>query len=223
MTPLNVIMLGPPGAGKGTQAARISREYGIPKISTGDILRDAVTHGTAVGRDAKETMNAGHLVGDEVVVSIVRQRLMQPDTKHGFVLDGFPRTVAQARALDEMVAARGSPVVLIFDVPIDVLVERLHSRRICATCGTTPEPGLPPDARCPKCGGVFVQRADDEEEVVRERLRIYFRQIEPLVKYYEGSPTFCCIDGTHPPEQVTESIRATLSLVRTGNHVDVSP
>lgn len=206
---LNVILLGPPGAGKGTQAARLAREHTLLKISTGDILREAVTEGSHLGDVAKTTMEEGHLVSDEVMVEVVRERLKQPDTRTGFVLDGFPRTVRQAAVLDEIMDGRGSLTVLHMVVPFEVLVNRLHIRRICAKCGANADPSMPEHARCPKCGGEFVQRSDDGEEIVRERLRVFEAETRPLVKYYQdqGLPTFFEIDGHQPPDRVTAQIR----------------
>jgi adenylate kinase len=209
---LNVIMLGPPGAGKGTQAARLAREHNVLKISTGEILREAVAQGTALGKVASAIMNEGHLVSDDVMVEIVRERLMQPDTRNGFVLDGFPRTVRQAVALDELMQSRGVLTVLHMVVPLEELVKRLHIRRICRVCGANADPSLPETARCPKCGGEFVQRTDDSEEIVRERLHVFAVETQPLVAYYEGSPTFFRIDGNRPPDDVAAQIRDAVSV-----------
>ena len=198
---LNVLTLGPPGAGKGTQAERFAQRHQLPKISTGDILREAVHNGTELGRLAEATMDAGELVGDDAMIGIVSERLARPDTKGGFVLDGFPRTVVQARALDELMTGRGSLVVVDIVVPEDVLVRRLAARRICEDCGST----APVDwtTHCGKCGGRLVQRADDNDDIVRERLKVYHRQTKPLVDYYQGRPTFKTIDGNQPPDEVT--------------------
>ena len=177
---VNLIMLGPPGAGKGTQAERFARIRGIPKISTGDILREAVTNGTELGRIAKATMDAGKLVGDDVMVGIVRERLLRPDTTAGFVLDGFPRTVAQAEALDAMMNGRGPLVVLDFAVPPEELERRLAQRRVCGKCGwTTAADG---ETVCAKCGGAIGLRSDDAIDVVRKRLQVYQRDTMPLVR-----------------------------------------
>jgi adenylate kinase len=209
---LNVIMLGPPGAGKGTQASRLAREHNVLKISTGDILREAVTQRTHLGKIAGKTMAEGHLVPDDVMVGVVRERLMQPDTSRGFVLDGFPRTVPQATSLDEMMRGRGGLTVLHMVVPFDVLVRRLHIRRICSVCGTNADPSMPEGSRCPKCGGEFVQRTDDSEQVVRERLKVFDEETWPLVEYYRGSPAFFTIDGNQPPDRVSEQIREAVAL-----------
>jgi adenylate kinase len=202
------VMLGPPGAGKGTQAERLSRTRKLPKISTGDILREAVQAGTAIGRTARATMEAGNLVGDDLMIAIVQHRLDREDARCGFVLDGFPRTVVQATALDRMVDGRGPLVVLDMVVPEDVLVRRLATRRICRTCGSNAAPDW--DSACEKCGGALVTRVDDGIEIVRERLKVYQRQTKPLVEYYAGRPSFCSIDGNRPPDVVTAAVDAAL-------------
>ncbi len=210
---LNVVMLGPPGAGKGTQAERFAYRHGLPKISTGDILRDAVTAGTELGLIAKETMAAGNLVGDDVMIGIVEERLGREDAKPGFVLDGFPRTVVQAAALDRMMERRGRLVVVDIVVPEEVLVRRLAARRICSACGTNALVEWP--TKCGKCGGALVQRTDDGDGVVRERLKVYQRQTKPLVDYYSGRPTFRTVDGNQPPDVVTAALDAAICAAST--------
>ena len=206
---LNVVMLGPPGAGKGTQAERLARGHQLPKISTGDILRDAVSAGTEIGRKAKLTMDAGNLVSDEVMIAIVRERLSRDDAAAGFVLDGFPRTVVQAAALDGFVDGRGPLVVLDIVVPEEVLVRRLATRRICGKCGVNAAVEWTGD--CQQCGGALIARIDDGVEIVRERLKVYHRQTEPLVDYYSTRPTFRSINGNQPPDVVTSQVEAALA------------
>ena len=206
---LNLVMLGPPGAGKGTQAERISRTRRLPKISTGDILREAVHNRTSLGCAAKEEMEAGHLVSDDVMVGIVQERLDRADARKGFVLDGFPRTIVQANALDQLVNGRGPLVVLDIVVPEEVLVRRLASRRICGECGSNA--AVDWLMACGKCGGKLVARVDDGVAIVRERLGVYHRQTKPLVEYYSGRSTFRQIDGNLPPDVVTGAIDAALA------------
>src|SRR5687768_1206973 len=205
---VNVVMLGPPGAGQGTQAERLAPTRVLPKVSTGDILREAVQAGTGLGKAAKTTMEAGNLVPDDVMIGIVGERLSKPDARHGFVLDGFPRTVVQAGALDRMVDGRGPLLVLDIVVPEDVLVRRLATRRICSKCGVNA--AVEWIAACGKCGGPLVARVDDGVEIVRERLKVYQRQTKPLVDYYSMRPTFRAIDGNQPPNVVTGQIDAAL-------------
>jgi len=206
---LNLVMLGPPGAGKGTQAERISRTRRLPKISTGDILREAVHDRTPLGCAAKEEMEAGHLVSDDVMIGIVQERLDRADARKGFVLDGFPRTIVQANALDQLVDGRGPLVVLDIVVPEEVLVRRLASRRICGECGSNA--AVEWLMACGKCGGKLIARVDDGVGIVRERLGVYHRQTKPLVEYYSGRSTFRQIDGNLPPDVVTGAIDAALA------------
>jgi adenylate kinase len=210
---LNIVVLGPPGAGKGTQAERVARARGIPKISTGDILREAASAGTELGRAVKNVMDAGRLVSDELMIPLVAQRLSRPDALKGFVLDGFPRTVAQATALDEMVADREPMTVLALHVPAEVLVSRLGGRRICSNCGLNAPPDSAADVACPRCGGALGVREDDTEDVVRERLRVYEQQTRPLIEFYRTRPTFYSIDGNQPPDAVYGALVTALTPV----------
>ena len=206
---MNVVMLGPPGAGKGTQAERFARAHGLPKISTGDILREAVHAGTELGLIAKATMEAGNLVGDDVMIGIAKERLERDDARRGFVLDGFPRTVRQADALDQMMEGRGPLCVIDIVVPEDVLVRRLATRRICRDCGSNAVVEWTGD--CQKCGGKLVARIDDGVDIVRERLMVYQRQTKPLVDHYASRPTFRSIDGNQPPDLVACSIELVVN------------
>jgi adenylate kinase len=208
---VNLIMLGPPGAGKGTQAERFARLHNIPKISTGDILREAVTEDSELGRIAKATMDAGKLVGDDVMIGIVRERLDQPDARGGFVLEGFPRTVAQATALDDIMEGHAPLIIVDIVVPESELVRRLSFRLICAHCGATATSGHGASpVKCAACGGPLVQRADDIDAVVLDRLGVYRRDTKPLVEYYRARPTFCSIDGAQPPDRVTADIASAV-------------
>lgn len=214
---VNLVIFGPPGAGKGTQAGRIGRARRVPGISTGDILRDAVQAGTALGMQAKAVMDRGELVGDGLMVQIVRERLARDDTADGFILDGFPRTVAQAVALDEMLAGRDPLVVIELSVPDAELVQRLSRRRVCGRCGATyGAAGGEAAAACARCGRELAQRSDDREEVVRERLRVYHRQTQPLVVFYEDRPGFRRVDGNRPPDAVNAALGAAIDEALAG-------
>ncbi len=218
---LNLVMLGPPGAGKGTQAERFAREHGIPTVSTGDILREAVHGGTDLGDKVKAVMERGELVGDDLMIGIVQERLGRPDALAGFVLDGFPRTAAQASALDGITAARGPVVCVEIQVPDEELVRRVRGRRVCGVCGANADAfDHLPDAlpalcenteRCRTVGPKWVARSDDSESVVRERLRIYWRDTRPMIEYYSARPAFRAIDGQQSPEQVFEALVAAVA------------
>jgi adenylate kinase len=213
---LNLVMLGPPGAGKGTQAERFAREHGIPKVSTGDILREAVHSGSALGQQVKAVMERGELVGDELIIGIVRERLSRPDALGGFVLDGFPRTAAQATALDEITRDRGPVICVEMQVPDEELVRRVRSRRVCADCGANADafehkadalPDLCQNTeRCRSVGPKWVARSDDSAAVVRERLKIYWRDTRPMIEFYSSRETFRSIDGMQTPEMVREAL-----------------
>jgi adenylate kinase len=205
---VRLVMLGPPGAGKGTQAERFARERGVPKISTGDILREGAQSGTDLGRKARAVMDAGRLVGDDIMIGIVRERIERNDARRGFVLDGFPRTVAQAEALDALIDDESPLVIVDIEVAEDVLVRRLSARRICGSCGWTAVPG---STSCSRCGGALVQRRDDDDNVVRERLAVYRRDTQPLVNYYRRRPTFRSVDGDQSPDAVAADISAAVA------------
>ncbi len=202
---LNVVMLGPPASGKGTQAARLARARGIPKISTGDILREAAQSGSELGLRAKALMDRGELLGDDEMIAIVKERLSQPDAARGYILDGFPRTVPQARALDQMV--EGQPLIVVdLAVPDEELLRRMQTRRVCIRCSSIAEPGWTSDS-CEQCGGQLVTRADDEdEEVRRHRLEVYAKESRPLIDYYRGRPAFQSINGAQPPDLVAKEL-----------------
>jgi adenylate kinase len=206
---LNVIMMGPPGAGKGTQAGRFARERGLPKISTGDILREMVREGHPVALDAKARIDRGELVDDATMIAIVKERLQRPDAQRGFVLDGFPRTVAQAEALDAMMRERnnGPLVVIDVEVPQQELVRRLSMRRICVRCGANATPSA---AACAACGGELEQRADDSDQVVLDRLNVYQHATRPVLDFYRERPTFRVVNGAQPPERVARDLDAMI-------------
>jgi adenylate kinase len=205
---LRLLMLGPPAAGKGTQATKVAQDYGVPKISTGDMFREAVASGSELGARVKETLASGALVNDDLVVALVEYRLGGADTRQGFVLDGFPRTVAQAKALDGLLA--GEPLVVVeIRVPDDELVRRVQGRRVCEKCGTTVsvfDGDTAAAQACKACGGRLVQRPDDRESVVRDRLQVYWRETQPMISYYEQRPTFRRVDGAQTPAAVYTAI-----------------
>ena len=215
MAQYNLILLGPPGAGKGTQASRIVEKYGIPHISTGDILRSAVKNQTAMGVEAKRYMDAGDLVPDAVVIGIVKDRLQEPDTANGFLMDGFPRTIPQAEALDEMLAGIERYVSRTVAILVDEeeLVRRLTGRRICRECQTPYHVDSSPsqvEGVCDKCQGELYQRDDDTEATVRNRLDVYNAQTAPLIDYYDQQSVLVRIDGDQDPAKVFADIVAAV-------------
>jgi len=221
VTHFNLILLGPPGAGKGTQAGLIVAEYGIPHVSTGDILRSAVKNQTQMGLEAKKYMDAGELVPDSVVIGIVRDRLQEPDTARGFLMDGFPRTIPQAEELDAVLdgLGRGVTKTLVILVDEEDLVRRLTGRRICRVCQAPFHVMFNPPKRegvCDKCGGELYQRDDDSEATVRNRLEVYRNQTEPLIGYYDQAGVVARIDGAQAPDEVYEDIRMALGQVGGG-------
>jgi adenylate kinase len=207
---LNIIMLGAPGAGKGTQADVLAAKRGLPKISTGDILRQGIKDQLPVAMIAKAKMDRGELVDDDTMIAIVRDRLSRPDVDAGFILDGFPRTVDQARALDRLMDDLGKGPLLVVElvVPEEDLVRRLAGRRICSKCGENA--GVDDGPTCRRCGGELTQRPDDREEVVRERLNVYARSTKPLVDFYRGRPTFRVVNGAQAPDLVGRELDATI-------------
>ena len=222
MAPLNVmnlILLGAPGAGKGTQAKLISERHGIPQIATGDILREAVTSGTELGRKAKEFMDRGELVPDEIVIGIVKERLAQPDCENGFILDGFPRTLVQAEALDNILAEMNKKIdaVINIDVSEEETIKRITYRRTCKKCGAIYHLIYNPpkeDKKCDKCGGELYQRDDDKEETVRERFRVYRERTEPLIDYYKKKGLLHNVDGTKNIQDVFREIEDVLKQLK---------
>ncbi|GID11603.1 adenylate kinase [Actinocatenispora rupis] len=203
------MLVGPPGAGKGTQAEFIAAHLSAPKISTGDILRANVADGTELGREAKGYMDAGELVPDQVVINMVRGRLAEPDAEDGFLLDGFPRTVPQAQELDKMLADLGTGLDLVLELVVEEeeVIRRLSGRRTCRGCGKIWHVEFDPPARsgaCDRCGGELFQRDDDKPETIAERLRVYARDTQPLVAYYAAQGKLVGLDAVGPVEDVTQ-------------------
>lgn len=208
---MNIVLLGAPGAGKGTQAAKLVEEFATPHISTGDILRAAVKNQTELGKKAKGYMDAGDLVPDSLVIDLMDERLREPDCEKGFILDGFPRTTAQAVALDDMLVRLERPLdaALLVDVDPEVIIKRLTERRCCKECGYI---GTAADATCPKCGGEMYQRDDDNEATVRNRLDVYAKSTSPLIDYYKGKGLLKSVDGDRPVDTVYVDVKALLGL-----------
>lgn len=210
-----ILLMGPPGAGKGTQAANLVQKYNIPHISTGDMFRAAVKEGSALGKKAKACMDGGQLVPDEITIGIVRERLAKPDCAKGFILDGFPRTVEQADALDGILKELSISLTRAVDisVPSDVLVERATGRRICKKCGATYHIRFNPtktEGVCDECGGETYQRADDSEATMKNRLSVYEAQTKPLIDYYKKAGLYSEIDGSQEMSKVFADITACL-------------
>jgi adenylate kinase len=212
---LNLVLLGPPGAGKGTQATHLQRVWGIPHISTGAMLRDAVRRQTPLGLEVGTIMASGGLIDDRLITGIIRERLRETDCRGGFLLDGFPRTVPQARALDRLIVGRAPLVILEIACPDEDILRRLASRVVCSECGTNAQES-DEFATCHDCGGPLVQRKDDEETVVRNRLKVYRDQTAPLIDYYQDRPTFCRVDGAQLFDAVSTDIVKALQNVRRG-------
>ena len=212
---MNIILIGPPGAGKGTQAKRMIDRLGVPQISTGDMFRAAVKDGTPMGVKAKEYMDKGALVPDDVVIGVVDERFQKPDAKKGFILDGFPRTLEQAKALDGLLDKMGIKLdhVVVIEVPDDFLVKRLTGRRTCKGCGYMHHIEFDPpktDGVCDKCGGELYQRDDDQEVTIRERVTTYHNQTSPLIDYYSQKGIVRKIVGTGSMEDVQDAVKAAI-------------
>ena len=204
---MNLILLGAPGAGKGTQAVRIAEKYGIPHISTGDIFMKNIKEQTPIGVTAKSYIDKGQLVPDEVTVEIVRRRLMEDDAKNGYLLDGFPRNLAQAEALDKIA---NIDTVINIDVDLDALSDRLTGRRVCSKCGESYHVSTKKDEDCDKCGGKLMHRDDDKPETVANRLNVYTASTAPLIDYYEKQGKLVTVNGMNKIEEVFKEITEAL-------------
>ena len=206
---MNIVLLGAPGAGKGTQAAKLIESFGLAHISTGDILRSAVAQATPLGLEAQRYMDSGELVPDDVVIGLVKARLQEPDTDEGFILDGFPRTTPQAEALDAALLELHKSIEAAIAISVDpeIIVARLTSRRVCTACSAVTSAG---SASCPKCGGDLYQRDDDNESTVRNRLKVYERSTAPLVSYYRDKGVLHVVDGNRPAEDVFRDVRSAV-------------
>ncbi len=213
---MRLILFGPPGAGKGTQARRLAEAYGIPQVSTGDILRQARAEGTELGRKAAEYMDAGKLVPDDLIVGIIEERIAQPDARAGYILDGFPRTIPQAEALEAMLNRRGEKIdaVVSLEVPDEAIVERLSGRRTCPECKAMYHVAFNPpkeEGRCDGCGAALIRRSDDEPAAIRQRLEAFHAQTAPLKAFYRERGLLREVQGTGNIEEVYERIRSALS------------
>lgn len=216
---MRIVLLGAPGSGKGTQAQKLVEKYGIPQVSTGDLLRAALAEGTPLGRKAKAAMDAGQLVSDEIVLGIIRERLRKPDAKNGFILDGFPRNIPQAQALDQMLLRLGQPLdaAVLMDVDFDLIIQRLAGRRTCESCGTLYNTFTnPPKVHdlCDKCGGTLHHRADDNEETIGNRLRVYEAQTKPLIDYYTEQGKLHTLHAVGEVDDIFRKLVAILDPVR---------
>jgi len=215
---VRLVLLGPPGAGKGTQAQILAAQMSVPHISTGDIFRANVGEGTPLGMQAKKFMDAGDLVPDEVTIAMVRDRLSQPDARGGFLLDGFPRNVAQAATLDEVLERDDAPLDAVIEMSVDTdeVVRRIAGRRVCRACGTvvSAEVAREQASTCPVCGGELYQREDDKEETVRHRLAVYAEQTQPLVDFYRRRGVLVQVDAMGSVDEVTARTLAALRSLR---------
>lgn len=219
MSELNLILLGPPGAGKGTQAERLREDFGLPHIATGDMLRAQVAERTELGLAAKQYMDRGELVPDDVIIGMIEERISQDDARDGFLLDGFPRTVVQADALERALDSRGRRLtaVLLIEVPDDEVVRRLSGRRVCQKNGHIYHIEFDPPKRgdvCDQDGSRLIQRDDDKEDTIRKRLQVYHRKTAPLIDYYDRAGLLRRFDGSRQPQEVHDHIRATLATLR---------
>lgn len=212
---MRIVFLGAPGSGKGTQAQRLMADRGIVQISTGDLLRDAVSRGTELGQRAKAAMDAGELVSDEIVLGMIRQRLEQPDAANGFVLDGFPRNLAQAAALESLLAGIGQPLdgAVLIDVDFEILMKRLTGRRTCSLTGKLLNVYFSPQAEldaCTSAGGELIQRADDNEETIGKRLAVYREQTAPLIEHYRSAGLLRTVNGVGTTDEVYQRLLGVL-------------
>ncbi|KPK95877.1 adenylate kinase [bacterium SM23_31] len=215
---MRLVLLGPPGVGKGTQAKQLEKKYRIPQISTGDILRASLRDGTPLGLRAKSYIEKGKLVPDDVIINLIRERLQKNDCKNGFILDGFPRSIPQAEALDIMLNELNTPLhsVVNIEVPGEKIINRLKNRRICRKCAkdfnliTNPPPA---DMKCPECGGEIFQRNDDKEVTIQNRLAVYDKETAPLIEYYSGKKILRTVNGYNKHEEVHDSIIMVLEGV----------
>jgi adenylate kinase len=216
---MRIVLLGAPGSGKGTQARLLAERYNIPQIATGDLLREAVASGSSLGRQTKMAMDAGHLVGDDVVLSIIQERILRSDTRNGFILDGFPRSLAQAEALDQLLSSVGRPLdlALLLAVDVDALLQRLVGRRTCLSCGQVYNVYYSPphiDGRCDACGGRLRHRADDNEETIGNRLRVYEAQTFPVIDYYKEQGKLRTVQGVGEIADISKAMRKVVDDAR---------
>lgn len=214
---MRLILLGAPGAGKGTQAEMLMKQYDIPTISTGNIFREHISKNTELGQKAKQYMDAGQLVPDELVIELVKDRIIQDDCKNGMILDGFPRTIPQAEALDAMLQGLGMPIdyVLDVDVPDEVIIERMAGRTVCPSCGASYHKLYKVETVagiCNECSSNLVQREDDKEETVKKRLEVYHAQTEPLIAHYSAQDKVIHIDGIGPVDEVRARVKKALGV-----------
>lgn len=216
---MRIILLGPPGAGKGTQAKLISEKYSIPHISTGDIFRKNISEKTPLGIKAKDYMDKGKLVPDELTIDLVKDRLTHEDSKNGFLLDGFPRTVRQAEALEDFLRDNGNDIdtALLINVPSEFILERMTGRRVCPSCGASYHIKFNPpkvDGKCDNCGEQIVQRKDDSEDTVKDRIDVYEKQTQPLMDFYASEDQLFVVDGTQSIDQVFTEISTHIANLK---------